>query len=109
MSLNVSKLLGDIVAAASAEAGTRWTEIKRVATHEFRTLARDVVFYTRLFTTGEIDREELKITMSGVKAALLSALATLTALAQAAIRRIVNAALGVVRAAANSFVGFALV
>ncbi len=109
MALSASKILSDMVSAASATAVVQWKDIKTAVTFEFRILSQRLVHIVKLHTTGQIDNDSAKMFFLMAYNNTIAAIAMGTALVAVAAKRILDAALNVVRTAVNSAIGFALV
>lgn len=109
MALNASALLGDMVSAARGAAGQQWTEIRSAVTFELRVLSQRLVQITKLRVAGEIDNDDARLFLQMAQNNAIAAIAMATAMVGAAIKRVVDAALGAVRTAVNSAIGFVLI
>lgn len=108
MALNLTNIGRDMLGAAAKTAGAEWAKIKGVAINEIGQLARTIVDTANAVKAGELKPTTARIVLTQSKNLTIALLAALAAIGAAAIRKIVNAALNVVKAAVNAFAGVAL-
>ena len=108
MSLDVTKIASDMLSAAANAGKTEWDKIKSVAINEIGQLARNIVQTADAVASGEMKPTTARIVLEQSKNLTIALIASLAALAAAAILKIVDAALNVVKSAVNAAAGFAI-
>jgi hypothetical protein len=109
MALNAQDIGGKIITQASAIAADRWKDIADAATIELKGLAQRLVLIVEGVGTGQLSRDSAIRHFAAAKFHVIAVVAMLTVMIEAAIERIVNGALTVVRDAINAAAGFALI
>ncbi|MGH8752885.1 MAG: hypothetical protein ACREUJ_03225 [Burkholderiales bacterium] len=108
MSLNVSALAKDMVAAFTGVLKDKAPDIKSYAESEAKKLAHTLVMIEKLVIVGKIDEEEAKLHLEIQKNAARTVFLTIEGLGVLAVEQAINAALDVVKGAVNKALGFAL-
>jgi len=109
MALDFSAIFADMLSAAEKTAGQQWVQVKKAVSFELRTLAQRLVQIVDLRTSGEIDEDDATLFFTMGRNNCVAAIAMATALVAAAVKKIVDAALNVVKTAVNSAIGFPLI
>ena len=107
--LNPEAVALSMTGAASQAAGAAWKSIKDVAAHEFQVLARRIVDIQIAVAAGSMKKSTASVLFQTAKSQLVAVLAMLSTMLVAGAKKVVNAALGVVKSAINTAVGFALI
>lgn len=109
MSLTVTQLGTDILAAFKGELSDEWPEIKIYAQTESKKLAHSLRGIEKLIISGEINQEQAKLLLSIQKDATLAYFLAIEGLTELAIEAAINAALDAVKEAVNGALGFVLI
>lgn len=109
MSLNASQLGKDILAAFKGVLTDKWPDIKEYGESEAKKLAQALVMIETLKASGKINKEQARLHLDIQLNASRTVFLTLEGLGLLAVEAALNAALGVVKKAVNTAVGFALI
>ena len=109
MSLDLEALSQSMLSEASGIAKDAWTNIRQAATVEIRGLAQRLVSLTNAFLLGEITRTMAKRHLRQARLHVIATIAMLTSMVEAAVEKIINAALTAIRNVVNTAIGFTLV
>lgn len=109
MALDVPKLAADMLDAAKGPLAQGWSEVHEYAATEFKQLAETLAMIERLKAANAITDEQARLHLEIQKNATRTVLLTIEGLGLLAVEQAINAALGVVRGAVNTALGFALV
>jgi hypothetical protein len=109
MSLNGAQIGKKIVAQAAKIAGSEWGNIEQTARVELQGLAQRLVLIVEACASGEMTRQMAKRHFRTAKFHVVAIMAMLTMLVEAAIEKIVNGALAVIRTVVNDAIGFVLI
>lgn len=106
---DVEAVLGSMAAAAQGVLRDKWPEVKSFATTEFQKIAQTIVSIGEGVASGAISQEQAPILLDMQKNASRAVLAAVEGMTLIAAEQALNAALGAVKTAINTFVGFPLV
>lgn len=109
MSLKVSSLVKDMLAAAKTEVADKWPDVKIYATAEARKLAQTLVMIQQLRLAGQITQKQAEILLDMQKQTSRVVLLTIEGLSLLAAEAAVNAAVKAIRDTVNDAVGWRLV
>lgn len=109
MSLKVSSLVKDMLAAAKGEVAEQWPDVKIYATAEARKLAQTLVMIQKLRLAGQITQKQAEILLDMQKQTSRVVLLTIEGLSLLAAEAAVNAAVKAIRDTVNDAVGWRLV
>jgi hypothetical protein len=107
--MNANTIATDMIAAAASAAQAQWASIREVATHEFRILSQRVTSVALAVSSGEMTRKVARLLLKTAQSQLVAVLAMLSTMVMAAAQKIVRAAIGAIKTAVNTAVGFALI
>jgi hypothetical protein len=105
---DVDAVLKSMAAAAAGVLQTKWPKVKTFAETEFEKIAQTVVSIGDGIAAGTITKEQAPILLDMQKNASRAVLAAVEGMTLVAAEQAVNAALGAVKTAVNTFVGFPL-
>lgn len=108
MSLNASQLSKEILGAFKGVLTKKWPDIREYGEAESKKLAQTLIMIEALMASGKINEEQASLHLEIQKNATRTVLLTLEGLGILAVEAAINAALGVVRGAVNTAIGFAL-
>ena len=106
---DVGAVVKSMAAAAEGVLQNKWPEVRSFATTEFQKIAQTVVSIGEGVAAGTISKEQAPILLDMQKNASRAVLAAVEGMSLIAAEQAVNAALGAVKQAINTFVGFPLV
>ena len=106
---DVDAALKSMVAAAAAVLQKKWPQVETFAKTEFEKIAETVVSIGEGMAAGTITQDQAPILLDMQKNASRAVLAAVEGMTLVAAEQAVNAALGAVKSAINTFVGFPLV
>ena len=109
MSLNVSQLGRDILAAFKGSLINKWPDIQEYGKAEAEKLARTLVMIETLKISGRINEEQAALHLQIQKNATRTVLLTLEGLGILAVEAAINEALKVIKDTVNTAVGFVLI
>lgn len=109
MSLKVSSLVKDMLAAAKGEVAEKWPDVKIYAAAEARKLAQTLVMIQQLRVAGQITQKQAEILLDMQKQTSRVVLLTIEGLSLLAAEAAVNAAVKAIRDTVNDAVGWRLV
>lgn len=109
MTLDISDLIPDMLAAAGGVLQDSWSEAKDYAEAEFRKTAETLALIARLYGDGTISEERARLHLEFQKSSTKTVLLTIEGLGVVAAEQAVNAALGVAKDAVNTTLGFVLI
>ncbi|MDJ0750601.1 MAG: hypothetical protein QNJ11_14035 [Woeseiaceae bacterium] len=109
MTLRASTLVKDMLAAARAEVGERWPDIKVYAEAEAKKLAQTLVMIEKLKVSGRISKKQADILLDMQKQTSRVVLLTIEGLSLLAAEAAVNAAMKSIRDAVNDAIGWRLI
>ena len=108
MSLDVTQLGKDILAAFNGALADKWPEIREYGEAEAKKLAQTLVMIEALKISGKITKEQAALHLDIQKNATRMVLMIIEGLGILAAESAITAALGVVKDSVNSAVGFSL-
>ena len=106
---DVGAVLKSMSTAAAGVLQNKWPGIQSFATAEFEKIAQTVVSIGEGVAAGTITQDQAPILLDMQKNASQAVLAALQGMSIIAAEQAVNAAIGAVKGAINTFVGFPLV
>lgn len=109
MPLNVNQLASTMLSGAATTAGNAWSQIQSAAVVEIRGLAQRLAAIAAAFVSGQITKDMARRHLRTARFHVIATIAMLTSVVEAAVERIINAALTAVRDAVNTAIGFTLV
>jgi hypothetical protein len=108
MPLNTDDLLRQMLEAAKPELGKHWSDMSDLATSGFNSLSRNLGDIAAMKAAGTITEEQALLMIDLQKNALKALLLTEKGLGLLTVQNVINAALGVVRQAVNTAIGWPL-
>jgi hypothetical protein len=108
MPLNTDDLLRQMLEAAKPELGKHWSDMSGLATSGFKNLSRNLADIAAMKEAGTITEEQALLMIDLQKNALKTLLLTEKGLGLLTVQNVINAALGVVRQAVNTAIGWPL-
>jgi hypothetical protein len=108
MSINLSSLVTNMMAAASGAAKGHAGDLKNYLQARAKLIAQGVVAIARDRAAGLISDDDVRFAFAEIKASEKSALSAVKATAKAAAQDAINAALNVAASALNAAVGTAI-
>lgn len=108
MSLDVTQLGKDILAAFNGALGEKWPDIREYGEAEAKKLAQTLVMIETLKFSGKITKEQAALHLDIQKNATRTMLMTIEGLGILAAEAAITAALNVVKDSVNTAVGFSL-
>jgi hypothetical protein len=108
MSLDVTQLGKDILAAFNGALGEKWPDIREYGEAEAKKLAQTLVMIETLKFSGKITKEQAALHLDIQKNATRTVLMTIEGLGILAAEAAITAALNVVKDSVNTAVGFSL-
>ena len=109
MSVNVTQLTRDMVAAAKGELSDEWPEIKMYAEAEARKIAETIKMVGKLYAQGKITAAAAKLHLKIQRNAARMVLLTVEGLGILAVEKAINAAVRAIKDSVNAAVGFVLI
>lgn len=108
MALNVGQLASQMLAAALPVLRNAATDARSFAQTEFTKIAQTIVSIESQSAAGEINQQQASLLLDMQKNASRTVLLSLEGLGILAVEQAINAALGVIKTAVNTALGFAL-
>ena len=105
MSIDIDKLLKDMLTAAAGVLQAKWPDAKDYAENEFRKILLEAQNIGQLKNEGKITEQEAAYLMRLQRNAAHSVLLTIEGLGMIAVEEAINAALAVVRDTINAALG----
>ena len=109
MSINISTLATDMTVAFKKEFSIKWSDTKEFAEAESQKLAQSLSMIEALIVSRSINQEQARLLLNIQRNATLMVLLTIEGLGLLAVEHAINAALGVVKSAVNTALGFELI
>jgi len=109
MSLDVSAIAGQMLAAAKGVVGEKWPATQTYFDSETKIFAQRLASIAELRASGSISEERAKSHLQFQKEAWDTVLLAVEGLNQLMVEEALNAALDAVRAIVNKAIGFALI
>ncbi len=109
MNLDAAALAGNMIGAFKTQLADKWPEIKTYGESEMKKLAQTLVMIEQLKVSGEITAEQAKLHLQIQKNAVRAVMLTIEGLGLLAVEAAINAALGIVKTAVNTALGFVLI
>lgn len=109
MSLDLEAISQSMLSEAAGTAKEAWVNIRQAATVEIQGLAQRLVSLTSAFLAGEITQTMAKRHLRQARLHVVATIAMLTSMVEAAVEKIINAALTVIRDVVNTAIGFKLI
>jgi hypothetical protein len=106
---DVGAVLASMSAAAAGVLQKKWPGVRSFAETEFQKIAQTIVTIGQGVAAGTITWDQAPILLDSQKNASLAVLAAVQGMSDVAAEQAVNAAIGAVKTAINTFVGFPLV
>jgi hypothetical protein len=108
MGLNVSQIAKAMAAVFIGKLKDKAPDIKRYAESEAKKFGQTFSMIEKLFIAGKIDEEEARLHLEIQKNATRTVLLTIEGLGMLAVEEAINAALGEIKRAVNTALGFSL-
>ena len=108
-SIDVQQLLTGMLGAAQGVFGAKWPSVKDYAEAEFEKLARTLVQIELLKQRNQISEGEASVLFEMQKNTARAVMLTLEGMSLLLVEGAINAALGVVKDAVNTALGFVLI
>lgn len=106
--IDLEDLLGRMIQAAADSLGDDWPRVRNTAETELRGLAEQAMDIEAAHAAGEIDQETAELYRELLKNRRETLEALFTGLGKLAAERAINAAIGVLRQAVNTAVGWSV-
>lgn len=106
--LDIEALVGEMAGAAAGVLKQKWPDAKSFAQGEFRKIVQTIENIGTQLAAGEINTAQAELLLDMQKNASRSVLLTVEGLGILAVEEAINAALDVIKGAANKAIGFAL-
>lgn len=107
--IDVQQILTGMLGAAQSVFGEKWPSVKDYAEAEFEKLARTLVQIELLKQRNQISEGEASVLFEMQKNTARAVMLTLEGMSLLLVEGAINAALGVVRDAVNTALGFVLI
>lgn len=109
MALDIDSLVRPMVQAASASLGKTWPGVAKYATQQFEYTATTLLMIEEDSAAGTITQAQAQSLLDAQKLATQNVMLALQTMSLVAIQNAINAALGAIKTAVNTAVGFTLI
>ncbi len=109
MALDIGALLQAMSTAAAGVLQSKWPAVKSFATTEFQKIAQTIASIGAQVASGEITTDQAAILLDMQQNASRAVLASIEGMTLIAAEQAVNAALAAIKGVVNSAVGFVLI
>ncbi len=108
MALNLDQLLPQMLKAAEGVFAAKWPDVRNYAEGEFKKIGVDILNIEQMKLNGTITEEQAGLLLDIQKNASRAVLLSIEGIGLIMAQNAINAALGVVRDAVNTALGFTL-
>jgi hypothetical protein len=106
--IDYSKLIQDMIAAAKEKLNNQWNNVKPYAEKEFKSYADNVKMIVQMKLDGTINEEQARLQMTIQKNSITIVLLTIEGLGIIAVEQAINAAISVVKDTINTAIGWTI-
>lgn len=107
-SINIAGIVKDMLAAAKPVLEGYWKEVKPFVEKESKSFAQNLAMIAKLKIQGKMTREEALLHIEIQKNSFRTVLTAVQGLGLLAVENALNAAIGVIRKAVNTAIGWTL-